>query len=208
MLRVILPYLIMSMCQDGFAISIDCSDAYLEPTKCERVQCLENHQTFIGTWSGPMESLVDFGPAPIYRKFHNEIRYDSSDCLRNLENGETFIIGRRTDRYEAFQDKPAMTEQQLLITGKTKDNEPFLRTIDLTTRKKESFNLVHKNDVAVLSIWKLQGVQEGVPFVVETIDAKDWTVKDPTSEHRRNVTVTLESGGYKRVLVRGYHTKH
>lgn len=192
----------------AFAKEVDCSEAYGdENNRCEQIKCDEKYQSFLGTWSGPMESLIDFGPNPVYRKYLNTISYSPLDCLKNLDNGDTFIIGRQTDLFPATGNMPAKTEAKLLITGKDAKQQPFLRTVDLSTKKKESWQLVHKNDVAVLSIWQIQGTQNGAPYTVETIDAQDWTVSHPTVEHRRNVTVTLKSGDFTRVLVRGYHTK-
>lgn len=190
------------------AVVVDCSEAYLSPnTKCEQIRCDEKYQSFLGTWSGPMEELVDFGPNPFYRPYQNVISYSAADCLRNFDTGETFIIGRQTDTYPASQGKDAKVENKLLITGKDKDGSPFLRTVNLKTKQQESWQLVHKNDAAVLSIWQNTGERAGRPYTVETIDAKDWNVANPNVEHRRNVTVTLDSGGFKVVLIRGYHTK-
>lgn len=190
------------------AATVDCSLAYASGTvACEQIECDEKYQSFLGTWSGPMESLVNFGPVPTYRKYQNTISYDAKDCLKNTENGDTFIVGRQTDIYPASGDLEAKSEEKLLITGKDKEGNPFLRTVDLNTKKQESWQLVYKNDVAVLSIWQIKGIQDGNPYSVQTIDAQDWTLSDPLAEHRRNVTVTLESNGFTRVLVRGYHTK-
>ncbi len=190
------------------AAYVDCSDAYPNgPAQCEQIKCDEKYQSFLGTWTGPMESLVDFGPTPIYRRYHNTISYRSEDCLKNVGNGDTFIIGRQTDLYPASGNLEAKTENKLLITGKDREGTPFLRTMDLTTKEQHSWHLVYKNDVAVISIWQMNGTRDGVPYSVQTIDAQDWTVPNPITEHRRNVTVTLESGGFTRVMVRGYHTK-
>lgn len=187
--------------------SIDCSEAYTETARCERIQCDEKYQSFLGTWSGPMEELISFEATPVYRAYQNKITYDSADCLRNQENGETFIVGRQTDTYPKAHGLEPKTETKLLVTGKDKNDNPFLRTINLTTKKMESWQLVYKNDVAALSIWQIQGIQDGNSYTIETIDAQDWTVGNPAAEHRRNVTVTLDAGGFKRVLIRGYHTK-
>lgn len=135
--------------------------------------------------------------------------YQASDCLKNIETGDSLIIGRQTDVFPASDNLPESVELGLLITGRDVNGNPLLRTVEFlkTGNKTTSYQLVHKNDVAVLSIWKSAGVEKGHPYTVETIDAKDWTVNSPHLQNRRNVTVTLEAGGFRRVLVRGYHTK-
>lgn len=212
-IRTLISFGIITSTSISFAVQTDCSEAYKSgAAKCEQIKCDEKYQSFLGTWTGPMEILSDFNEPPTYRKYQNTVTYSDADCLKNIDNGDTFIIGRQTDSFPASNGLNAKIEHKLLITGKDSKGIPFLRTVDLSKKLTDeervlSYELVHKNDVAVMSVWQINGVLNGKPYVLETIDAQDWTVANPASQNRRNVTVTLESEGFKRIFVRGYHTK-
>ncbi|MCM2281091.1 MAG: hypothetical protein NDI61_04520 [Bdellovibrionaceae bacterium] len=120
-------------CHTVSAAKIDCSEVYKASATCERVACDEKYQSFIGTWSGPFQAYsqeLSTQKKSVYRGFQNTITYSEADCLKNVDNGDVFIVGRRTDAYAPIENLPAKTETGLLITGKKKDGSPFLRTVD------------------------------------------------------------------------------
>lgn len=196
----------------AWANTIDCSEAYGKPAQCEQTACNEKYKTFIGKWSGPFQSYsqeLSTQTTTVFRPFQNEVTYDEADCLKNISNGDTFIIGRRTDTYPAYQGLPAKTSKGMLITGRKSDGSPFLKTSD-----EDGFNeykLVYQNNTANLSIWELtvpasaDGKSPEMRFT--TIDGQDF-LED--GSHKRNVTVTMSLGPksapfWEAVIVKGFH---
>jgi len=197
----------------AIAAAIDCSIAYGKAAQCERIACSKKYKSFIGKWTGTFQSYsqeLSTESAVIFRPFQNEIIYDESDCLKNVVNGDTFIIGKRTDRYPAFQGLPSKVSKGLLITGSKSDGIPFLKTSD-----EEGFNeytLLYQNNAAVLSVWELvvpastDGKTPEMRFT--TVDGQDFLEQ---GNHKRNVTVTMSLGPkqnpvWEAVIVKGFHS--
>lgn len=212
MKSTILFSLISLITTSAIANAVDCSEAYGKPAQCERTSCNEKYKTFIGKWSGPFQSYsqeLSTQSNTVFRPFQNEVTYTESDCLKNISNGDTFIIGRRTDVYPAFQGLPSKVSKGMLITGRKADGSPFLKTSD-----EEGFNeysLIYQNNVANLSIWELtvpassDGKSPEMRFT--TVDGQDF-LED--GSHKRNVTVTMSLGPIKTpfweaVIVKGFH---
>lgn len=197
---------------------IDCSEAYANaPATCQPTACDPKYNEFIGTWTGPfleyVQALSSKGNK-VYRPFQNTITYSAADCLQNIETGETFIIGRRTDEYPAFQGLPAKTVPGLLITGKDSQKNPFLRTVD---RENGLVNYRHdyENKAANLSIWSLvvPASNQGPEMTFVTTDGRDQraAIVSNGQIHKRDVTVTLTVGPRDKpyeelVIVSGFHT--
>lgn len=191
--------------------TVDCSEAYGSQATCEVVTCDERYRGFIGSWKGPFLSYsrgLSEDENIVFRPFNNTVTYSESDCLKNIENNDVFIIGRRVDVYPEFRGLPELIKSGLMITGRKADNTPFLRTID--DDGINNYQLVLKNTPADLSIWKLTipatDSDPGMRFT--TIDGRDWT---NDGHHKRNVTVTMsigpeESPFWEHVIVKGYHT--
>lgn len=185
---------------------IDCSDAYGRPAaNCELIQCPQKFQDFLGRWEGPFETYAR--ELQGFRPYANVITYAKEDCLKNIDNGDQFIIGRRTDTYPEFAGQPAKIEVGLLITGFTSDGTPFLRTFSAEGGL-DSYQLAFKNNAASLSAWQLNVTTDTGLMSFSTIDGRDWSAPDV---HKRNVTVTLSVGDpgapvWEGVIVRGYHT--
>lgn len=191
---------------------VSCEEVYGKPSECEVMECSDKLKQFLGTWTGPFQSIIDFNEPSTYRPYTNTVKYTATDCLRSKDTGEEFIIGRVTDDFPAYNGLEAKVDPSLMVTGKTKDGQLFLRTIskdekDSTKLEISPYDLAYKNDVAVMSAWAMSGMKDGNPYTISTVDSKDWTVADPAKENRRLVTVTLESGGFTKILVKGSHTQ-
>jgi hypothetical protein len=193
------------------AKDVDCTEAYSTPSQCEIVACLPKYKEFIGNWSGPFlayDRELSTEEKTIFRPFQNKVSYSESDCLKNKENGDVFIIGRRVDQYPAFMDAPEKKVRGLLITGRTKEGTPFLRTID--NEGINNYEPVYQNSAANLSVWKLTvPASENSPEMeFTTIDGKDF---NENLTHKRNVTVTMRVGPaskplWEGVIAKGYHS--
>jgi hypothetical protein len=192
----------------GNATPINCSNAYGgKEAICERVACDEKYLSFLGTWSGPFESYIR--ELSTFRPYHNTITYAENDCLKNIYTGETFIIGRRTDFYPAFQDLAQKEMSGLMITGKKEDGTPFLRTVDEENGLLE-YKLDHKDEAKNLSVWTLamSATKESPEMKFTITDGQDFT--EP-SIHTRNVSVNLSIGPsngpyWEGLIIKGYHS--
>lgn len=208
-------YLLLLICfltSTAFADSVDCTEAYgtKTPQSCAVVTCNAQQTTFLGTWSGPFQAYVrelSTAGKNVYRPFQNEVIYSAKDCLKNLNNGDTFIIGRRTDTYPAFQGLAAETKKGLMITG-IKRGSPFLRTVD--ENGVYDYNLIYRNRAANTTAWSLfipaTSSQPEIYFTI--IDGQDFS---EMSAHKRNVTITmtvapLEKPIWEGVVSVGNHT--
>lgn len=197
-----------------FAATVDCSEAYGKSAQCEQVTCNDKYKTFIGKWAGPFESYtreLSTQEKTVFRPYHNEVNYNENDCLKNVANGDTFIIGRKNDIYSAFQGLPQKESKGMLITGRKVDGSPFLKTFDDVNGFNE-YNLVYQNNAANLSIWELtipasaDGKSPEMRFT--TIDGQDFMEE---KMHKRNVTVTMSIGPkqspiWENVIVTGFHS--
>lgn len=198
----------------AIATSVDCSEAYGKSTQCEQITCNDKYKTFIGKWSGPFQSYtreLSTQEKTVFRPYQNEITYSENDCLKNVTNGDTFIIGRKTDIYPAFQGLPQKESKGMLITGRKVDGSPFLKTFDDENGFNE-YNLVYQNNAANLSIWELtipasaDGKSPEMRFT--TIDGQDFQEE---VLHKRNVTVTMSIGSkqnplWEGLIVKGFHS--
>lgn len=189
--------------------SVDCSEAYNgQEATCEQIECSEKFKTFLGTWTGPMESYDR--ERNTFRPYTNTVTYDSTNCLNNSANGETFIIGRKTDVYPAVTDangavvKPAETKTGLLITGKDAIGRKFLRTIDAENGM-INYEHVFTDEASETAIWRYNwaGDATNPPMVFTVIDGRDLTEQ---TAHKRLVTVSLSGPGWSAIGGRGYHT--
>ncbi|MGE3757054.1 MAG: hypothetical protein AB7H97_04820 [Pseudobdellovibrionaceae bacterium] len=210
-----------------YAQEIDCSEAYGgKSSKCEKISCDEKYSEFIGTWEGPFLSFADdlslYDKKPddgiaveeihVFRPYFNSITYSPNDCLKNLENGDTFIIGRRTDLYPEFTSinfntgkLETLKERKklaLLVTGKKddKDKTPFLRTIDNEFGLIE-YRRIEENKNKNLSVWESVDQNWGVLTVS---DGQDFS--DPNF-HKRNVAVKMKIGKWEGIIGKGFHSK-
>jgi hypothetical protein len=193
------------------AAPLDCSEAYgKKDVLCERIICDAKYAAFVGKWTGPFSAYVRelSGKGPgVYRPFQNTVTYSESDCLRRIDNGDVFIIGRRTDSYPAFKKLPAKVIKGLLITGKRADGTPFLRTVD--EDGVNDYKLEYQNKPANVSAWSLAvpATGESPEMRFSTIDAQDFSA---AKAHKRNVTVTMSVGPagapyWEGVVSSGYH---
>jgi hypothetical protein len=57
----------------------------------------------------------------VFRPYKNTTTYDASDCLKNPDPGDAFIVGHMTNVYPAFSGLPAHTDHTFLITGEHSD---------------------------------------------------------------------------------------
>jgi hypothetical protein len=211
---MILSALLYLLTTPADSANIDCSEAYGKAAKCEQVTCSDKYKTFIGKWTGPFQSYsqeLSTQEKPVFRPYQNEVTYSENDCLKNIANGDTFIIGRKTDTYTAFQGLPVKESKGMLITGRKVDGSPFLKTFDSENGFNE-YDLVYQNNVANLSIWQLNisasvdGKSPEMRFT--TIDSQDFL---EARVHKRNVTVTMSMGPkqspfWEGVVVKGFHS--
>jgi hypothetical protein len=178
------------------AQQVDCSEAYNgKPTQCVRVTCDATYEVFLGVWKGPFHAYVrelSKNGKAAFRPYENRTEYIASECLKNPDAGETFIVGRMTDTYPEFSGLPGHTEHSLLITGATSDGSPFLRIVD-GSKHLSAYKLEYLNKPASLAIWTLPiPAHDAVPeMLYSTIDGTDFTAD---GANRRNVTITLRVG--------------
>ena len=178
------------------AQSVDCSDAYGgKATQCIRVPCDPKYQTFLGSWKGPFHAYVkelSKDGKPVFRPYENTTAYAATECLKNAEAGETFIIGHMTDVYPEFSGLPAHTEHSLLITGTSAEGAPFLRIVD-EKKRSSTYQMEYQNKPAALAIWTLliPAHDSSPDMLYSTIDGRDLTAD---GIDRRNVTITLRVG--------------
>lgn len=195
------------------ATTVDCSEAYGNPKKsqkCEIVACNEKQKTYLGTWTGPFHAYsqeLSSAEKNVYRPYDNQITYSEKDCLKNVESDDTFIIGRKTDTYPAYQNLPAKISKGLLIQGR-RGGYPFLRTID--ENGVNEYNLIYTNRTANTTAWSLaiEGTNGNPDMFFTIIDAQDFS---ELTKHKRNVTVTMIVGPLSKpfwegVVVAGHHT--
>jgi hypothetical protein len=213
-LKIIITSFLASMFSTADAYTIDCSEAYNTETRCEIVTCPEKYKSFIGTWTGPFESYVQelsSEEKTVFRPYKNTITYSEDDCLMNIENGDTFIIGRKIDTYPPYLNLPNKESTGLLITGRKTDGTPFLRTNDQENGLYD-YQLVYQNKAANMSIWQLtipaSADSESPELQFTTIDNQDFL---ETSAHKRNVTVTMSIGPvnepfWSGIIVKGFHS--
>jgi hypothetical protein len=184
---------------------VNCSEAYSgQPAKCIRVPCDSKFHAMLGTWKGPFQAYVQElsknGQA-VFRPYESTTTYSEADCLNNLASKETFIIGRVTDAYPAFDGLASKTERSLLIMGANHDGSPFMRTVE-PNGKMYTFHLQYENEAASLSIWNLtipgQGQSPEMEF--STIDGRDF---NDNHANTRAVTVTLRVGPPKAPFFQG-----
>lgn len=189
--------------------SVDCSEAYNgQAATCDQIECPIKFRTFLGTWSGPMESYDRVRKN--FRPYTNSVTYSDADCLKNVANGETFIIGRKTDVYSAVIDMlgttiiPAETKTGLLITGTNALGLKFLRTVDAENGM-INYDHVFTDEASETAIWTYDwpGDASHSPMIFTVIDARDLTDK---SAHKRLVTVSLTGPGWSTIGSKGYHT--
>jgi hypothetical protein len=196
------------------AQQVDCSEAYNgKPTQCLRVTCDARYQAFLGVWKGPFHAYVrelSKNGKPVFRPYENRTEYVASECLKSVDAGETFIIGRMTDTYPEFSGLPGHTEHSLLITGATPDGNPFLRIVD-GSKHLSSYKLEYLNKPASFTIWTLPiPARDSVPeMLYSTIDGTDFTAD---GADRRNVTVTLRVGPpaqpyFDGIVAYGFHVR-
>jgi hypothetical protein len=210
-MKNLILFLIFTMDTTAFASEADCSQIYGANTKCKQVACSERQKEFIGTWSGAFQSYsqeLSTKAQNIYRPFQNSVSYSENGCLKNLDNGDVFIVGHRIDTYPPFQSLPAATQSGLLITGTHADGSPFLKTVD--DNGNNDYQLVYRNTTASLAIWTLTiPAREGSPEMrFTTIDGRDFT---ETAHNKRNVVVTMSIGPtnapfWEAVVSSGSHT--
>jgi hypothetical protein len=221
----IIAILFLLSAQSSFAGEVDCSEAYGKPAKCEKIACDEKYREFIGRWEGPFLSfddklsLYDQNPNDgvaveeihVFRPYFNSVTYSPKDCLRNIGNSETFIIGRRIDTYPDFSSinfntgkleftKGYAKPMALLVTGKKSDGTPFLRTADTDFGVIE-YRRLEVNEKLNLSVWESVGLSWGILTV---IDGQDFS---SSSVHKRNVTVRMKMGSWEGVIGKGYHSR-
>jgi len=146
---------------------VDCSSAYqdlAEPVSCKVIVCDKKYESFLGTWEGPFEAYDQ--KANLYRPLRNQVKYSEDECLENIEAdhagyGDTFIIGRKIDIYPPFKELKGKTDISLLVTGKHKNGEPFLRTISPLSERtdpQESFveyQLETQDSKTSTSVWSV-----------------------------------------------------
>jgi hypothetical protein len=188
---------LMALASPANSSPVDCSEAYGgESASCRIVACDERFQEMLGVWSGPF-AAYDRATGG-FVGYENTVSYTQDDCLERVDNGDRFIIGRRTDTYA---DK---TLTGLLVTGERRDGSPFLRTVDGDGLS--DYTLVLRDAAASLAIWRLDVETPDGPMTFTTIDMRDWTA--PEGVHRRNVTVTMRfpAAGVDTVIVKGFHT--
>jgi hypothetical protein len=189
MLLICLPMLVRAQ-------GVDCSDAYAgKSAQCTRVTCDAKYQTFLGTWTGPFHAYVrelSKNGNTVFRPYENTTAYAATDCLKNSDSGETFIIGHMTDVYPEFSGLVGHTEHSLLITGTSSDGSPFLRIAD-EKKRLSTYKLEYQNKAASLAIWTLliPGHDSSPDMAYSTIDGRDFTAE---GSERRNVTITLRVG--------------
>jgi hypothetical protein len=210
-MKTLVLILTVTTCLKAFASPIDCSQVYGTPAKCEQVTCDDKQKTFLGTWTGPFQSYaqeLSTAEKSIFRPFQNSVTYTKSDCLKNIENGDVFIVGHRTDNYPEFRSLPAKTQAGLLVTGTRADGTPFLKTIDADGIN--SYSLVYKNPSAVFAVWNLTiSATANMPEMrFTTIDGRDFLATD---SNKRNVVVTMSLGPVEKpiwegVVSQGSHT--
>ena len=207
----VISLLIASVSLAAPGAQVDCTEAYGgKRSNCVVIKCDAKYSEFLGKWTGPFSSYVrelSMGTQTVFRPFQNAIAYSENDCLKNQDNGDTFIIGRRTDTYPAFRTLPARSANGLLITGKKADGTPFLRTVDEDGTN--AYTLIYQNIAASMSVWSLlipaNGKNPEMRFTA--IDGKDFS---ETENHKRNVTVTMSVGPatapyWEGVVSSGFH---
>lgn len=195
------------------ATTRDCSAAYTgTQASCLHVRCTAKYAKFLGTWKGEFHAYVRKQSSPghaVFRLYYESVVYAADDCLRNLANGDTFIVGHEIDRYPAFGTLPSKVEKNLLITGRHADGTPYLRTVG--GEGTYDYKLAFQDTAAGLSIWRLHlpAANGQPPMAFTTIDGRDVAAR-PT--HRREVTVTMQVGPDKTpywqgVIAYGSHTR-
>jgi hypothetical protein len=193
--------------------SVDCSAAYGgKNTSCVRVKCNKEYSSFLGTWKGTFHSYVRKQSShgnPVYRPYQEVISYTKSNCMKNAQSGETFIIGLETSRYSKFHGLEATVKKDRLVFGKDADGTAFLRRVG--NKGTYNYTLAYKNGAAGLSIWKmsLPASHGQPPMTFTTIDAKELTA---AGKHKRNVAVTLKVGPanmpyWQGLITYGSHTR-
>jgi len=211
---LIVSLLLLSVPVTSYADSAlikDCSEVFGKPSACKVIRCSDRHQKFIGTWQGPFSSYsreLSNESNSIFRPFNNTVTYSEEDCLENVENGDSFIMGRRTDVYPEFEGLPGKTVKGLLVTGRKKDGTLFLRTVDEENGICD-FKLEYRNLLAGMTVWSFVVPESDFSPAMRftTIDAQDQTM---ASELRMNVTVTMSIGPadapyWEGVVTKGYH---
>lgn len=192
----------------------NCAAAYGgKPATCVRIACDAKYRTFLGTWRGEFHAYVRKQSSPghaVFRPYQQSVIYGTDDCLRNTGNGDVFIVGHVTNQYTAFGKLPAKTERNLLITGRHADGTPFLRNV--RSEGTYDYKLAFQDKAANLSIWRLQlAAGKGQPAMTFTIvDGRDFNA---ASEHRRDVTITMQVGPdetpyWQGVIAYGWHARH
>jgi hypothetical protein len=193
-------------------IRVDCSEDYGGSiAACERIPCSALYRSFLGTWSGEFWAYVrsrSTDKRSVYRPYQEVVSYAATDCLRNLKNHDSFIVGRQTESYPAFSGLPGKVQRNLLITGRRADGKPFLRV----TEKGHiyDYRLRYKNAAAQLAVWEMAlPAKQGQPqMTFTTIDGRDFAAPSDT----RSVTITLAVGPtaapyWQGVIAYGSHTR-
>lgn len=188
----------------------DCSEAYNgKQTSCEVVECSDKFKSFLGTWTGPFQIYSQQYSKMI--SYLNTVTYSEKDCLKNTENGELFIIGRKTDVYAPVVNEAgevvqaSVTKPGLMITGKDAKGERFLRTID-SENGLVNYSHVFTDVAAELSIWQFTypGDGQNAPMTIRVIDGRD--LSEVMGAHKRFVTITMQGSFGEVVGGSGYHT--
>ncbi len=193
--------------------SSDCSAAYGGGAEsCEIVACSDAYKPFLGVWSGRFWAYVkerSTADRPFYRPYEDTVTYGASDCLRNTQNGDTFIAGHVVDTYPAFGGLPAQRVTSLLVTGRSADGSLFLRIVGKEGTYK--YKSVYRNAAAGLAIWELDipPSASSPAMTYTTIDQKDVASQQKAT---RSVTVTLTVGPaqtpfWNGVIAYGTHTR-
>jgi hypothetical protein len=178
------------------AQAVDCSDAYGgKAAQCVRVPSDSKYQTFLGTRKGPFHAYVrelSKDGKSVFRPYDNMTVYAAADCLKNVDAGETFIVGHMTDIYPEFSGLAGHTEHSLLITGTSTDGSPFLRIVD-EKKRLSNYQMEYQNKAAALAVWTLliPGHDSSPDMLYSTVDGRDLTAE---GIDRRNVTITLRVG--------------
>jgi len=188
----------------------DCSEAYNgKQATCEVVPCSDKFKSFLGTWTGPFQIYSQQFSKMI--SYLNTVTYSEKDCLKNTENGELFIIGRKTDVYAPVLNEAgevvqaSVSKPGLMITGKDAKGERFLRTID-SEMGQVNYSPVFTDVAADLSIWQYNypGDETNAPMNIRVIDGRD--LSEVTGAHKRFVTITMQGSFGEAVGGSGYHT--
>jgi hypothetical protein len=208
-----IPAMLLLSPMSSVAQSVDCAETYGgKPAQCVRITCDARYASFLGVWTGPFHSYVrdlSKNGKSVFRPYDNKTEYALTDCLKNEQAGETFIVGHMTDTYPEFSGLPARVAHSLLITGVSADGNPFMRIVN-DQKNVSSYQLEYQNTAASIAVWSLLiPKHDAAPdMLYSTIDALEYG----GGIDRRNVTITLRVGPkaqpyFNGVVGYGYHVR-